>query len=433
MRTIKLVIIVSLFFLSLIALLFSGALNFIAPDGDIENTAALSLVTYWAIFIFCIVIITNIRQKPAETSLLICTTVSLIIICEIGIRYYAPYQAMMKFGSVQSREFHHIYPVYAKMFAGFFESVPVTVSTNEDGLRSKYSRDEFKKNKTKIMILGDSFTFGLGVKQELAYPEVLEKKLRERFKRDDIAVLNTGIISYSPFLEGNLYRKLGGFYKPDIVIMLLDPTDIGDDINNAAEAIDNGGNISFQYDAAMKPGHYGGVYNFLSPYLFYPLVQLQKLFGKSPYDYYRLNIEIDGRKVRNRFFIYRYPLGKTERYFDQTLEYIKETAQLAKASDAHFFLVINPRYHSWNAKECPDNWEQGRYSNDEPYQYEYFKFFEKAEHKVAFKIYNLLADFRSTTIFPLVFANDPHWNEKGHDFVAELLKNFITDNMLIDH
>ena len=80
----------------------------------------------------------------------------------------------------------------------------------------------------------------------------MENKLRARFKRDDIAVLTTGIISYSPFLEGNLYRKLGGFYKADIVIMLLDPTDIGDDINYAAEAIDNGGNISFEYDCIFN-------------------------------------------------------------------------------------------------------------------------------------------------------------------------------------
>jgi len=95
-------------------------------------------------------------------------------------------------------------------------------------------------------------------------------------------------------------------------------------------------------------------------------------------------------------------------------------------------LVITPRFHHWNRTECPNNWERSAYSLDEPFQYEYFKFFEEIRDQVSYRIFDMLPDFQETAEFPLVFDDDPHWNENGHTFVANVLTEYLITNRVIE-
>jgi hypothetical protein len=94
-------------------------------------------------------------------------------------------------------------------------------------------------------------------------------------------------------------------------------------------------------------------------------------------------------------------------------------------------LVVVPRYHHWSKSECPDNWERGAYQEDEPFQFEYFRFFEQAAAGEPFPIFDLLPAFKATREFPLVFRNDPHWNARGHDFVAQRLEDYLVGQHLV--
>ena len=69
------------------------------------------------------------------------------------------------------------------MYAGEYEGEQVTVRTNEDGLRSRYSRRKFLAHQERIAILGDSFTFGFGVRQEKTFQRVVENRLRRNNSR----------------------------------------------------------------------------------------------------------------------------------------------------------------------------------------------------------------------------------------------------------
>ena len=152
---------------------------------------------------------------------------------------------------------------------------------------------------------------------------------------------------------------------------------------------------------------------------------------KKKYDYYKFELNIDGGVERNRFFIYRHPLERTRPYFLNTLEHINRIAAAAAESEARFALVIAPRFHHWNPKECPENWEEDAYSLNEPYQHEYFTFFEERGSQLTYDVFNLLPAFQKTREFPLVFENDPHWNEAGHTFVAKLLADYLIEKQLI--
>ena len=105
-------------------------------------------------------------------------------------------------------------PANSKLYQGKYDGKDVIFRTNSDGLRTTYTRETFQKHPTRIAILGDSFTVGFGVQQDKAFPEVLEKRLHNELKTFDLAVLNAGITSSSPFLQKLLYAGAIRDYKP---------------------------------------------------------------------------------------------------------------------------------------------------------------------------------------------------------------------------
>ena len=77
------------------------------------------------------------------------------------------------------------------------------------------------------------------------------------------------------------------------------------------------------------------------------------------------------------------------------------------ASGGEFLLIVTPRFHHWNTAECPENAEADHYALDEPYQYEYFRFFEEEQTEAGFEIVSLLPAFQKTDRYPLVLRDDP--------------------------
>ena len=54
------------------------------------------------------------------------------------------------------------------MFMGIYDGYSVVVQTNQDGLRSMYTREEFGSYRDRVIVLGDSFTFGYGFGRSIA-------------------------------------------------------------------------------------------------------------------------------------------------------------------------------------------------------------------------------------------------------------------------
>jgi hypothetical protein len=265
---------------------------------------------------------------------------------------------------------------------------------------------------------------------------MIEKIMKSRPSEDDVAVLNTGVVSYSPILEERAYFGKLRAYKPDVVLLVLDATDIGDDIEYARElTTDDSASYFRSATAPPKFRDYGALYNLVYPYikaaLRYPYNALQWRLGGKGYDYYDFHLVVDGVEESNRFFTYRHPLESTRQYFLKSLSYINHIAADVSDSGGKFILVVTPRFQHWNPKESSNNWEKFAYKLNEPYQYEYFRFFDEIKGQVNFDILNMLPVFQASKQFPLCFDNDPHWNESGHALVANALVDYLVKKRVI--
>lgn len=101
------------------------------------------------------------------------------------------------------------------------------IKTNSDGLRDK-EYDKKGNNTFRILILGDSYTFGLGNKLEDTYVKLLEKKLNSFNPDVNFEVINAGIFGYGTYHEAYLFDKIKNKYNPDIVILQYYLNDIHD-------------------------------------------------------------------------------------------------------------------------------------------------------------------------------------------------------------
>lgn len=93
----------------------------------------------------------------------------------------------------------------------------------ENGLRGKKIVQDDQK---KILLLGDSFTFGLFLKQEDTYASILQDSLDENSNGQDIQLLNggvggAGLADWPAWLE-----QEGESISPDIIILYLNYMDV---------------------------------------------------------------------------------------------------------------------------------------------------------------------------------------------------------------
>jgi hypothetical protein len=439
---------VSGFYLLVSLILLSGIPDSFVPNGTVNKIIASgSILLYWLYTYVAVKIILGWRMHRKDILITVGSVLLILIAAEVAIRIFHPADALQEFAMWYSPAYHHVNPPSREMYQGFDKAVgsPILVSTNEDGFRTAYSREQFLEYGTRIVMLGDSFIFGVNVRQEIALPQVAESVLRARLGQRDLAVLNAGGVSWSPLLEKLLFDEVLEAYRPTHLLLFIDTTDIGDDYEYATIMQQNAGARRFPrvgYSLILDSGPNLSDHSALLQRLQWPLAVIKSLtfhpFAMARSDRNPLSIpdvHIDGHVENNRFFIYRYPLEKTMPYFERMFDNITAISKSATSIGASFVLVVLPRYHHWNPLESPRNWEGPGllhfYTGHEPFQYEYFRFFEIKRDQVDFPILNLLPAFQASDEFPLVFENDPHWNASGHRLAANAVVDFLIEAGLV--
>ena len=115
----------------------------------------------------------------------------------------------------------------AANYTGWFAGVPVHI--NSLGLRDDREYDLRKGPRTfRILILGDSVTFGHGSVNEHTYPSLLEQMLR-RWRPDvDWQVWNAAVPGYNTSQELAQLLEVGPAFKPDLVVVGFFENDLMD-------------------------------------------------------------------------------------------------------------------------------------------------------------------------------------------------------------
>jgi hypothetical protein len=93
------------------------------------------------------------------------------------------------------------------------------VTIVEHGIRSNGNSDEHLRDRTPILTVGDSFTFGDEVADTDTWPAILERLLSKR-------VINAGVFAYGIDQSFIRLTMLLNIYEPDTVIFSFIPTDI---------------------------------------------------------------------------------------------------------------------------------------------------------------------------------------------------------------
>ena len=104
----------------------------------------------------------------------------------------------------------------------------VEYSHNSKGLRDEEYPYEKSDSVYRILMLGDSFTFGWGVRQSETCADRLETALKEQ---GSFEVINTGGVAYNVAQEVLFYEVEGYKYQPDLVMLMFFMNDLPDPLH----------------------------------------------------------------------------------------------------------------------------------------------------------------------------------------------------------
>ncbi len=100
-------------------------------------------------------------------------------------------------------------------YSGWYGGVPVRI--NNLGFRDPRDYDLAKKPNTfRIIVLGDSVTFGHGSIYESTYPYLLESRLKQWRPEVDWQVWNLGVPGYNTSQELAYLKDVAASYQPDL-------------------------------------------------------------------------------------------------------------------------------------------------------------------------------------------------------------------------
>lgn len=249
----------------------------------------------------------------------------------------------------------------------------VDVEINSKGLRNKEFSEQPDPNKHRILFLGDSLTFGWGVKEEETFARRLENSLSVE---KPVEVINAGHGNYNSTQEANFFFKYAQNWNPQQVVLFYF-------INDAEEM-----QLSTKWDFLS---HSRLVSLFWSAYRSSGLGNSGK--GQSFADYY-------GNLYKNEGW-------------EKSKESLKKLAEACSEKNITFQVVLLPELHQLN----PYLFEK---------EHDLIKGF-LAENKIAYK--DLTEDFKLAGIEQTrdlwVSDDDAHPNAKAQAMIANYAKDFI--------
>ncbi len=106
------------------------------------------------------------------------------------------------------------------------EGYPPNEETSVDGLRDVTRPVETREGLRRIVILGDSVTYGHGLEPGEAFPQILERSLRASGR--DVDVFNMGLPGWSTRQERLAYERIARRYKPNAVVLAVCLNDLAE-------------------------------------------------------------------------------------------------------------------------------------------------------------------------------------------------------------
>ena len=159
--------------------------------------------------------------RLAGSLLLLVVSVALTLaVIEVGLRWFYPLG-----GEPDIHEFdpilgHHIRPNLDLVHIWDNHENVSRIQTNDVGLRNPPIPADKGRDEYRVLLLGDSYTFGYGVGAEDTFGSQLERRLNARGDGSRrFVVINAGVSAYGTAQELLQYELLGRRFHPDLVIL----------------------------------------------------------------------------------------------------------------------------------------------------------------------------------------------------------------------
>jgi lysophospholipase L1-like esterase len=269
---------------------------------------------------------------------------------------------------------------------GYFDADNgLTYNLNRYGFRGEDFSPTKAPGTFRIIVLGDSFTFGEGVRLEDTFVAGLQELLASRSSRK-IEVLNLGVSAWSTKDEIAYYENAARDFQADLVLVVFVLNDPG------PEVIDLWDRFRESYEAPFPLK-----YSYIASFLYTRLVQkdagrayVESLVGSA--------------------------LTKKEKW-EETFGHLARGQQLAQADGAKFAVVLFPFMYQLNDsypfRPLHELVGEACRTNDIPYL-------------------DLFAAFEGQPYTDMwVHPSDQHPNEKGHAIAAQAIADFVVDDGLL--
>ena len=289
---------------------------------------------------------------------------------------------------------------------GIFETPQfhTVVRINENGLRDRGHSYERQNDIERILVLGDSFAWGYGVEESERFSQLLEEALGAE-------VINAGVSGYSTDQELLWYRNEGIKYETDLVILVFAGNDVGDNDRQLVSTIyykpkfviEEGQLVPIGYPVPTTSPQGRFIYS-LSQRSALTYFLVQRYFDLlSLYTKIKVNSDHASSPVSG--------ISTESEPFKLTIALIDEMRNIAESRKAKFMIVATDRW--WNSP------------SEETY-----KDFINTLRAEGF----LVLDVESMPDFDpeeMLIPNDGHWNQSGHEFVAEKIEAFMETHELL--
>jgi lysophospholipase L1-like esterase len=108
------------------------------------------------------------------------------------------------------------------------------VTTNSRGFRGGETDIPKPQGRLRLVVIGDSVAFGMGVNDADTFSQQLEQLLRARYPEREIDVVNLGVPGYATRQEVALLERNLSLLQPDIVLVGFYENDLPDTIDDKA-------------------------------------------------------------------------------------------------------------------------------------------------------------------------------------------------------
>lgn len=422
--------------------------KYVSRDGNLEVSTKKIIYSFQIVCFFLgglFIFFGRRMQKLSEksknliinVSFSLCAFFIILLFMECWIRIFVLHQETFSIGGSDPRVFQEsdiipweLKPNASDRFVAL--DFDTQVSINSLGLRGAERSFSKGKNVKRILVLGDSMTYGFGVENNETYSAVLENLLNKYDTDQEYEVWNAGFTSgYSPDTFYLYLREKGVNFNPGVVIVgLFVENDIIDLWKNVP-VIDNEEKIirikSDFYSVQNNRLKRGSIEN--EPSEFQRIQSYVKrilLKSSKLYSYIHQRLSLFFIRENNPIFDKVY-VTEVEKNFEQVDFYFGEIKKLTVANDIALIVAFLPGKASvdelWKIylKKNPGS------SREKPRQ-----ILQSSCKKYNISCVDLWPEFMNlSNSGSLFFEHDGHWNRRGQHYAAELINHFLISEKMV--